>query len=166
MTATGFAAVFEEEDGRRAQEGEIAGEERIANRTVILALRGVAPIVLTGFNSPVATYLLQQPRRGHLLGIQTGDAVAHVLAGLVNLAATEVVKLAVDAEDLGRTGESQRRAIDGNANETPLLQPAVFLAGRLGLRGEESPPAIAELWPRRWADCPSEIKYNPRPVAG
>ena len=63
FAATGFAAVFEEEDRRRAQEGEIAGEERIANRTEIFALRGIAPVVLTGLDPPVAAHLLQQPCR-------------------------------------------------------------------------------------------------------
>jgi len=166
FATTGFGAVFEEEDGRRAKERKVAGEEGVANRTVILALCRIAAVVLPGFDAPVAANLVQQLRRWHLLCVQAGDAVAHVLAGLVNLAAAKVVKLAIDPENLSRPGEAQDGAVDLNADQTPLLQSAVFLAGRSGLRGEKNPAVIAGPWPVRRADCPSKRRYNPRPVAG
>jgi hypothetical protein len=117
----------------------------MADRAAIFILGAIAPEVLTIFDAPMHPCPLQQlfgtgffyPETGH----QLGD-----LAGLLDdLPLADGLDTAFDADQLGRSGQTDGGGIDRHAPELTLFDPTVVFIDRLSLRGEGCQAGVARL---------------------
>jgi len=78
----------------------------------------------------------QQPLRTRLLGGEAGDGVVALGRVLDDHASTQFLTMTLDADDLGDGGQTEGLWIGVDYPKATLLQAAVFLVQRAGLRGE------------------------------
>lgn len=121
---------------------------------MILSLGMVAPVMLLDFDAPIAADELQQSVWIGLLGLKATDAVARFLGGLGNPPSPQMIHRLVEAEDLGRSGQTDRGAIDDLAPELTFLDSSVAFIGGVSLRGEYRRVRAVWLWRKPEAGYP------------
>lgn len=151
---TGGATLsFKEEDRVRSHQGEIAGCGGVADAAVVFALGVVATIMLLGLDHPITANQRQQQGGIRFVRPETGHAVGGFEGGLDDAPAAQCLDLAIDAEDLGGSGQTDGCAVDRAGPQTSLLDPAMTLVNGLGLRGGYCPAGATGLWRERWVGC-------------
>lgn len=148
------ALLLVEKDRQRSHQRQIARGGRLTDVAMILALGVIAPIMLLDFDGPVATHQGEQRVGIGLVWVETADAPTGFAGGFDDLPPAQVVGLLVETEDLSGSRQAQRGSVQGLTPELALGNPPMVFIGRLGLRGENRPPAVVGLWPGRAVGCP------------
>ena len=144
---------LEEEDVQAAQQGEVLRQTRAAHTTLVLILGDIASIVLSVLDGPIAPRFAQQPLGWSLVGVEAGDSELSRLSDLRYLAPANILDRGVDAEELRSASESDALRVGRAGCDAPMLNPAVFLADRAGLRGEARSGGAAGPLRTRSAGC-------------
>ena len=143
-----------EKDRQRSHQGEIPCRGGMADLAMVFALGVIAPVMLFGFDAPVATHQAEQGVGIGFVEVETADAVTGFPGGLEDLTPPQVIDLLVEAKDLRGSGQTERRAIDGLAPEFTVFHAAMAFIQGLRLRGENRPRGAVWLWRARGVDCP------------
>ena len=154
FTVAAVALPFVEEDGQRSHEREVARRRGVPYLAMILSLGVIAAIMLPGFDAPIASYEPQQSVGVGFLGAEAGDSAARFVGGLGDVPSPQMIHLLVEAEDLGRTGQTDRGSIDDLAPEFTFFDAPMAFIGGLSLRGEYRPARAVWLWRRPAVGCP------------
>ena len=101
FAAFAFGLRFEEENGQRTEQGQIARRRRVAHGAAVLVLGTVPAIVLTIFNTPMVADQFQQWRRPSLLRPVGGHGESDLVGFFDYLALAHRLNVAIDADDLG-----------------------------------------------------------------
>ena len=145
--------LLKEKDRQGSHEREIASRGRFAHVAMVLSLGVIPPVMLLGFNRPVASHQGEQSLRIGLFRVQSGDSVTDLMSGLIHLALAEIIDFGLDAQNLGRSGQTEGGPVQRLAPELSFLNPPVAFVQRLSLRGGYRPKAPVWPWRRREADC-------------
>lgn len=123
--------------GQIAQAGQHGGASPMGRATGILAQRDITPVVGAVFNGrPMGANERQKPRVVMLLQAQARGVVVDLDLG-IGLRLGRVKPSVLDGNDLPAATEPDLLWADGDARDTPPLDPAMaFLPRRVGLRGK------------------------------
>lgn len=142
------------EDSQRTKEGEIPCRGRVADRAAIFVLGAIAPEVLTVFDTPMHPRPLQQLFGTGFLNPETGHQVGDLGSLFDDLPFANGLDTSSDADQLGRSSQTDGGWIYRQAPELTFFDPTVFFIDRLSLRGEGCRAAVARLWPGHASGCP------------
>jgi len=104
---------FEQENGHRPKQGQIARRGAVAHRATVLILGAVSPIVLPIFDAPVLARQPQQSLGPGLFRPKGSHRKANVVTFLNDLALAYLLGVAVDARDLSNPGQADRLGVGG-----------------------------------------------------
>jgi len=142
-----------EEDGQRSHQGQIARGGGLADLAMVFALRVVPPVMLPGFDAPLVAPQRQHRVRGGWFRGQTEHAITGLAGGLAPLPPPPIVPRLVEAEDLHRPRQAERRPLHRLTPELAVFDPTVAFIGGVRLRGEKRPPGVVGLWRGRGVGC-------------
>jgi hypothetical protein len=132
-------------DSQRTKEGEIPCRGRIADGAAIFVLRAISAEVLTVFDAPMHSRPFKQLLGTGFLCPKTGYQVGDLDGLFDDLPLANRLNTASDADQLGRSGQTNGGRVDRHAPELTLFDPTVFFIDRLSLRGEGCRAVAARL---------------------
>ena len=90
FATSGVGLAFEEQNGQRSEQAEIARGGGVAHRAAVLVLGAIPAIVLPIFDAPMSARQYQQVMGVGLLGVIGGDGKAGVIGFLDDSASVDV----------------------------------------------------------------------------
>src|SRR6266404_7882241 len=153
----GFFAAFsgglllEQEDGKGAEEREVARTVGLVDAAAVLILGAVSTMMLAILNAPMISGDLEQLVGGGFLGVVAGDGENRFVSFLGDLAFADVLDMATNASELSDPSQPDGLRLGWAGPELALFNAPVALLQSAGLRGENCRAAIARLWPARAA---------------
>ena len=135
FSALAVGLTFTQEDRQGAEQAEIARGSVVTDLATILILSAIATVMLSVLDAPVIAGEGQQSVGIGLLGAEAGDGVVAFGGVLGDHASTQFLAMTINADDLGDGGKTEGLWVGVEDPKATILQAAVLLIQRAGLRG-------------------------------